>query len=72
MLDLFRCWSPLLSFSAAVILLLAGYYWVMWSRSRFVRLIDALPGPKPLPLLGNLFDVANIPLDGISIFRYLK
>jgi hypothetical protein len=36
--------------------LLAGYYGV-WSRSRFVRLIDALPGPKPLPVLGNIIDI---------------
>jgi hypothetical protein len=44
--------------------MLAGYYWV-WSRSRFVRLIDALPGPKPLPLLGNILHFANFSLDGI-------
>ena len=68
MLDIFRTrWSPLsLAFSAAIIVL-ASYYWV-WSRSRFVRLIDALPGPKPLWLLGNILDVANIPLDGITRF----
>jgi hypothetical protein len=69
MLDMFRTrWGSPLSwtFTAIVILLAAGYYWV-WCRSRFVRLIDALPGPKPLPLLGNLLEVANIPLDGISI-----
>ncbi|KAI9563277.1 hypothetical protein GHT06_010735 [Daphnia sinensis] len=29
------------------------YYW-KWSRSRTVRLINAIPGRKPLPLLGNL------------------
>ncbi|XP_046450546.1 cytochrome P450 4g15-like [Daphnia pulex] len=42
------------------------------SLDRFVRLIDAMPGPKPLPILGNLLDVANIPLDEIvlSVSRY--
>ncbi len=45
--------------------LLGGYYWV-WSRSRFVRLIDALPGPNPLPLLGNILHLANFSLDGIK------
>ncbi|KAI9563275.1 hypothetical protein GHT06_010733 [Daphnia sinensis] len=29
------------------------YYW-KWSRSRTVRLINAIPGLKPLPLLGNI------------------
>ncbi|XP_057367005.1 cytochrome P450 4C1-like [Daphnia carinata] len=32
------------------------YYW-KWSRSRTVKLINAIPGPKPLPLLGNLLDL---------------
>nr|CAH0101782.1 unnamed protein product [Daphnia galeata] len=36
------------------------YYW-MRSQSRFVRLINAIPGPKSLPLLGNILhlDVYN-------------
>ncbi|KAI9563276.1 hypothetical protein GHT06_010734 [Daphnia sinensis] len=32
------------------------YYW-KWSRSRTVKLINAIPGRKPLPLLGNLLDL---------------
>jgi ABC-type dipeptide/oligopeptide/nickel transport system permease subunit len=43
--------------------LLAGYYGV-WSRSRFVRLIDALPGPKPLPVLGNVIDILKYTANG--------
>ncbi|XP_046450545.1 cytochrome P450 4g15-like isoform X2 [Daphnia pulex] len=42
--------------------LIGGYYWV-WSRSRFVRLIDALPGPNPLPLLGNLLHLLKFSPD---------
>ncbi|EFX60571.1 hypothetical protein DAPPUDRAFT_276730, partial [Daphnia pulex] len=55
-------WSPLSLTMTALVGLLAGYYWV-WSRSRFVRLINALPGPKPLPLLGNILQLANFSLD---------
>ncbi|KZS01917.1 Uncharacterized protein APZ42_001263, partial [Daphnia magna] len=36
--------------------LLAVYYFA-WCRSRFVRLIDALPGPKTLPFLGNILEL---------------
>ena len=32
--------------------LMAVYYWI-WTRSRVVRLVNAIPGPKALPLLGN-------------------
>jgi cytochrome P450 family 4 len=35
---------------------LVFYYWT-WSQSRVVRLINAIPGPKSLPLLGNLLDL---------------
>jgi cytochrome P450 family 4 len=35
---------------------LVFYYWT-WSQSRDVRLINAIPGPKSLPLLGNLLDL---------------
>ncbi|KAK4025899.1 hypothetical protein OUZ56_014936 [Daphnia magna] len=36
------------------------YYW-KWSQSRTVKLMNAIPGRKPLPLLGNLLhlDVYN-------------
>ncbi|XP_057368149.1 cytochrome P450 4c3-like [Daphnia carinata] len=55
-------WSPRL-FCTTIAVLLAVWYW-SWSRSRFVRLINAIPGPKGLPFLGNLFDV-NIGYDRI-------
>jgi hypothetical protein len=35
---------------------LVFYYWT-WSQSRVVRLINAIPGPKSLPLLGNILDL---------------
>ena len=28
-------------------------YWICWSRSAFVRAVDAVPGPKGWPLVGN-------------------
>ncbi|XP_046637434.1 uncharacterized protein LOC124315667 isoform X2 [Daphnia pulicaria] len=46
----------------ALVGLLGGYYWV-WSRSRFVRLIDALPGLKTLPLPGNLLHLLKFSPD---------
>lgn len=48
-------WSPLY-FWSALIILLTTWYWT-WTQSRFVRLINAIPGPKHLPLLGNLLDL---------------
>nr|CAH0101008.1 unnamed protein product [Daphnia galeata] len=53
--------------------LLAVYYWV-WSRSRFVRLINAIPGPKALPLLGNVLDL-NVNHDEflrVANFKWIK
>ncbi|KZS02528.1 Uncharacterized protein APZ42_000401, partial [Daphnia magna] len=55
-------WSPLYFWSALTILL-TTWYWT-WNRSRFVRLINAIPGPKHLPLLGNLLDL-SLSNDGI-------
>jgi hypothetical protein len=55
--------SPTSLAMTALVGLLTGYYGV-WSRSRFVRLIDALPGPKPLPLPGNLLHLLKFSPDG--------
>ncbi|XP_046640760.1 cytochrome P450 4c3-like [Daphnia pulicaria] len=52
-------------FCSLLVILLIGYYWT-WSRSRFVRLINALPGPDALPFLGNFMDL-NVDHD-----EYLK
>ncbi|XP_059353317.1 cytochrome P450 4c3-like isoform X2 [Daphnia carinata] len=43
--------------------LLAVYYWI-WRQSRFVRLINAIPGPDGLPFLGNVLDL-NVPNDEV-------
>jgi len=52
-----------------IVLLIIFRYW-SWSRSRFVRLINALPGPKALPFLGNALDL-NVDHDGYLLI-YLK
>ncbi|KAI9552444.1 hypothetical protein GHT06_022810 [Daphnia sinensis] len=43
--------------------LLVVYYWI-WRQSRFVRLINAIPGPDGLPFLGNVLDL-NVPSDEV-------
>ncbi|XP_046450539.1 cytochrome P450 4C1-like isoform X2 [Daphnia pulex] len=64
-------WSPLSLIMTTLVGLLAGYYWV-WSRSRFVRLIDALPGPKPLPVLGNILDLLKYSTDRRLCVDWIK
>jgi cytochrome P450 family 4 len=39
-------------------------YYVVWSRSRFVRLINAIPGPDAMPILGNILEL-NVTHDGM-------
>ncbi|XP_046632812.1 cytochrome P450 4c3-like [Daphnia pulicaria] len=52
---------------------LAIYYWT-WSKSRFVRLVDTIPGPKTLPLLGNILEL-NVDHDELlrrASFKWTK
>ncbi len=42
------------------------------SRSRFVRLIDALPGPKTLPLLGNILELVKYISDSNKISKLIQ
>ena len=46
----------------ALIATLVVYHW-LWNRSRFSRLLNVIPGPKPVPFLGNYLDV-NVHHDG--------
>jgi hypothetical protein len=32
-------------------------YYNLWSRSTFVQLVNAIPGPRPIPFLGNVLDL---------------
>jgi cytochrome P450 family 4 len=64
-------WSPFSLAMTALAGLLGGYYWV-WSRTRFVRLIDALPGPKTLPLLGNILELVKYTSDSNKISKLIQ
>lgn len=48
-------WSLLFTCFILVIVPICYYIWL---RSRFVRLVNALPGPKQLPVLGNLLELS--------------
>ncbi|KAI9559852.1 hypothetical protein GHT06_013859 [Daphnia sinensis] len=65
-------WNPPFLGSLLAFLVTISYW--LWSRSRFVRLVNALPGPKALPLLGNVLDL-NVPHDELlkkSAFTWVR
>jgi cytochrome P450 family 4 len=57
-------WGPFTTWTVLAVLLVV--YYLMWSQSRNVRLVNALPGPDFLPFLGNFLDL-NVDLDGASL-----
>nr|QST15028.1 CYP4BY4 protein [Diaphanosoma celebensis] len=42
-------------------------YWILWRNSRFVRLIESIPGPKGLPLFGNALQLNVSQVDFLKI-----
>lgn len=56
-------WGPFTWTILTIVLVV--YYW-MWSQSRTVKLVNALPGPDFLPFLGNFLDF-NVDLDGVCV-----
>ena len=54
-----------------ILAFLLAVWYLLWSQSRFVRLINALPGPKTLPILGNALDLINLNQQGlINHFKF--
>jgi len=53
-----------------LIFLVISLYW-RWTRSRFVRLIDAIPGRNYLPVLGNLLDGIHLDPEGLPVKKYI-
>lgn len=51
-----------------VALCVIAYYWT-WCNSRFARLIDAIPGPRGLPVLGSILDLNVDQVGKLSIPR---
>ncbi len=49
------------------VVFIASFYW-RWSRSRFVRLVNVLPGPRTLPLIGNALEFIHLDKEG-SYYR---
>lgn len=44
--------------------------WCYWCNSRYVRLVNAIPGPKGIPIIGNVLEV-NVNQVGMEIFHCL-
>lgn len=57
----------------AVLVVILLLCWVCWRNTRFVKLIDAIPGPKGIPILGNILQV-NVDQVGkvLSLYSILK
>ena len=49
-------WTSFLTLTAICVILA---YW-RWSNSRFVILINQIPGPKTVPIIGNILPFINI------------
>ena len=58
-------WSVLAVLSLVV-------YW-RWCKSRYVQYIDEIPGPKPVPILGNVLHFTNLfsKIDQIGILKLI-
>lgn len=72
-LSLFTYFSPV---TTALLLVLTVYFVAFkWRRRRLEALLAKVPGPQPLPIIGNLLEVAT-GFDGkiklISILYYLN
>ena len=49
-------YSPIVKLLSFLLVVAITYYWT-WTRSRTVRLVNALPGPPTLTLLGNFLQM---------------
>ena len=66
----FSDWDPLIVFSTAILLLVLIYWYSMLGFSVLNRL--NVPGPKPLPFVGNILEVRKYGSIHLMIFDYVK
>ena len=66
----FSNWDPFIVFSTVILLLILFYWYGMLGFSVLNRL--NVPGPKPLPFVGNILEVRKYGSIHLMIFDYVK